>query len=81
MFLGCTNMKYYALEYPNHVRLLMKSPGGLAFVVKQLRDFETVNWYGTIYNTQSFLSLREIDSPSDREKTLAQELQFLFLGE
>jgi hypothetical protein len=73
-------MKYFAIEYPNHTTLLVKDEHKLERVLIELLNASGLRWHGTIYNPQSFLSLREVDSPDDRQKLIAKELTKVLIG-
>lgn len=73
-------MKYFAIEYPNHTTLLVKDEHKLESVFYSLINARGIRWHGSIYNIQSFLSLREIGTPDDRQKLIAKELSQVLIG-
>lgn len=74
-------MKFFALEYPNHTTLLVKSEFKLERVLIEIVNATGVKSYGgAIYNPQSFLSLREITTPDKRQQMIAQELSKVLVG-
>lgn len=75
------NMKFYALEYPNHTTLLVKTPAGVEDVLHALMNHNGIKVIGGgIYNPKSFITLREVSTPDKRQKLLAQELAKVLIG-
>ena len=74
-------MKFYAVEYPNHTTLLVKTPAGLEDVLQALVNGIGLKVIGGgIYNPKSFLTLREVTAPDKRQKLVAQELSKVLIG-
>ncbi len=74
-------MKYYELTYPNHIALWLKSPENIGYVLVELVNHTGIKYRnGSIYNPMAFLTLSEIDNPSDGVQRLAQELSQVLIG-
>lgn len=74
-------MNYYAVEFANHVTLIVKSgldPEALLKVLLAGRGLKHAR--GTIYNPKSFIALRSISTPDKREGLVAQELSNIYIG-
>ncbi len=73
-------MNYFAIDYPNHTTLVVKSGYGIKEVLFQISQSRGLNYHGTIYNPESYLSLRPITNPDDRQKLRALTFQEILIG-
>jgi hypothetical protein len=74
-------MKFYALEYANSSILLVKSTHGIEDVLTRIvESYGIKHSSGTIYNPKSFLTLREVTSPDDRQQYVAHRLNDVLIG-
>jgi hypothetical protein len=73
-------MNYFAIDYPNHTRLLVKSNGDVEDVLSCLTQFGGLLWGDRLYNPQSFLTLMQITNPTDAQKEIAQRLSHILIG-
>lgn len=68
-------MNYFSLTYPNNTTLILKAVADLNGMVTLLAKHSGIKApSGTIYNTQSFLTLSQITAPDQRQQLVAQEL-------
>lgn len=74
-------MKFFAVEYPNFTTLIVKSEFKLERVLIEVSNATGMkSSTGTIYNPQTFLSLRELMHPDKRQQFIAQELSKVLIG-
>lgn len=74
-------MRFYALTYPNHTTLVVKSDEAIGGVLSMLHKAKGISAMGgAIYNPQLFLTLSWITDPDKRQQLVAQELNKVLIG-
>ncbi len=74
-------MNHFAIEYPNHTTLLVKSVYGLKEVAFRLSQSRGIFYVGVIYNPKAFLVLRAIHNPDERQQLRSLSLNDILIGE